>query len=332
MSYITEIYLVICFFIYFFYGIVNYYSSHNNYVYSFSGCHFLLLQILFNSICLLNITSLDFNFILNSTLFKDSSILEIENLLLCISFIFICTTFNTNFKINYFEYYLIIFISILATLFLISSHNFILFFLLIEIQSVSLYVLAVFNRNDKSSIEATFKYFIIGSISSFLLLLFIVFLYGFIGLFSFFDLYFFLKIESYHYYFEISYLLCFLFLLISILFKMYAVPFHFWVAEIYQSSLILSTFFFSTFYFLLINFIFLKLYLYFFIQFQFYFKYIYFFFSVLSIIFSVLGALNEFKLRKLIAYSSISCTGYFLGFFIINDLFFFNNGFKCNIP
>jgi NADH-quinone oxidoreductase subunit N len=227
MSFISEFYFICSFFIFFFYGISIYYSGSTNFLFRFNGSYFLFLLILFNTFLLSNITIFDFDYLFNFTLFKTEAILEFQNILFIIAFSYVFTTFNTLFKVNYFEYYLIVYISIISSIFLISVYNFILFFLLIEIQSISLYTLSIFKKNSKASIEASFKYFIIGSISSFFLLLFIAFLYGTVGLFSFNDLYFFLKLELSSYYFNNIYLLCFFFLLISLLFKMYAVPFHF---------------------------------------------------------------------------------------------------------
>jgi NADH-quinone oxidoreductase subunit N len=322
MTFIAEIYFTFAFFIFFFYGINTYYSISTNFIFRFNGCFFLFLIILFNTILLLNITIFDIDYIFNVTFYKDESILQFENILIFIAFVYIFTSFNKLFKIHYFEYYLIVYISIISSLWLICAYNFILFFLLIEIQSVTLYTLSIFKKTSKASIEATFKYFIMGSVSSFFLLVFIIFLYGSIGFFTFSDIYVFLTLESTNIQFNNIYILCFFFLLISLLFKMYAVPFHFWVADIYESSLVLSTFFFSTFSFLVINFIFFKFYFYFFIHFHFFFKYLYFFFSIFSIIVGALNAISEHRLMKLIAYSSISCTGYYLSFFFINDLFF----------
>lgn len=211
MAFIAEFYFIFSFFIFFFYGLTTHYSISTNFIFRFNGCHYLFLLILFNTFLLLNFTFFDNNYIFNYTFYKDESILQFENILIFIAFTYVFTSFNRLFKIHYFEYYLIVYISIISSLLLICAYHFILFFLLIEIQSITLYTLSIFKKISKASIEATFKYYIMGSISSFFLLLFIVFLYGSIGLFLFSDLYIFLKLESYNIEFNNIYILCFFF-------------------------------------------------------------------------------------------------------------------------
>ena len=326
MLFISEFYLVFCFFIFFFYGIFNYYSFNNNFIFRFNGANYLLIQIMFNTLLIINNTFIDNLFLFNDTFYKDSNITELEIILLIIFCIFLITTYNSFFKINYFEYYLMLYICVLSTFFLLYSTHLVLFFIFFEIQSISIYILSIFNKHYKKSIESTFKYFIIGSISSFLLLLFISIFYSFTGLFSFFDIYFFFKLESLYIEFNSLYLILFIILCISLFIKLYIAPFHFWVSDIYESSIVISTYFFSTFYFLSISFIFIKFYMCMFFFFFFFFKYFYMFFSIISIIYGNLGALNEINVKRLIAYSSVSSAGYFLCFFFVNDFIFFNLG------
>jgi NADH-quinone oxidoreductase subunit N len=84
-------------------------------------------------------------------------------------------------QINAFEYIVLILFAILGMLFLVSSQDLITFYLAIEMQRLSLYALAAFKRDSAFSTEAGLKYFILGALSSGLLLLGASLLYGFTG-------------------------------------------------------------------------------------------------------------------------------------------------------
>jgi NADH-quinone oxidoreductase subunit N len=84
-------------------------------------------------------------------------------------------------QINAFEYIILILFAILGMLFLVSSQDLITFYLAIEMQRLSLYALAAFKRDSAFSTEAGLKYFILGALSSGLLLLGASLLYGFTG-------------------------------------------------------------------------------------------------------------------------------------------------------
>jgi len=76
-----------------------------------------------------------------------------------------------NYNILKYEYDLIVCFSILGLIILSNCNDFLVLYLAIELQSLSFYVLASFNRNSEYSIEAGLKYFVLGAFSSSLLLL-----------------------------------------------------------------------------------------------------------------------------------------------------------------
>jgi NADH-quinone oxidoreductase subunit N len=86
------------------------------------------------------------------------------------------------------EYMILILFSTLSMLLVISSFDLISMYLAIELQSLSFYVLAAFQRNSEFSTEAGLKYFILGAISSGLLLFGESIIYGFTGLTNFEEL------------------------------------------------------------------------------------------------------------------------------------------------
>jgi len=88
-------------------------------------------------------------------------------------------------KLNQFEYVLLLLFSILGLYILCSSNDLITAYLAIELQTLSFYVLAAFNRNSTFSIDAGIKYFILGSLSSALFLFGSSLIYGVSGTINF---------------------------------------------------------------------------------------------------------------------------------------------------
>ena len=84
-------------------------------------------------------------------------------------------------KLDKFEYPVIILLSILGMFFMVSSNDLILFYLGLELQSLSLYILASIDRDNLRSTESGVKYFVLSALSSGLLLYGCSLLYGFTG-------------------------------------------------------------------------------------------------------------------------------------------------------
>lgn len=124
-----------------------------------------------------------------------------------------------------FEFLILIALAIFALLLLISANDLITFYLSIEMQSLCLYVLATFKRTSQLSTEAGLKYFILGALSSSLLLFGMSVIYGFTGSTNFAEI---TKnilnnnLENNSYTLTLGFIL----LLCGLLFKLTAVPFH----------------------------------------------------------------------------------------------------------
>ena len=84
-------------------------------------------------------------------------------------------------QLDKFEYPIIILLSILGMFFMVSSNDLILFYLGLELQSLSLYILASIDRDNLRSTESGIKYFVLSALSSGLLLYGCSLLYGFTG-------------------------------------------------------------------------------------------------------------------------------------------------------
>ena len=95
--------------------------------------------------------------------------------------LFFTNEYIKNSSINQFEYPILVLTSILGMFVMVSSNNLMGLYLGIELQSLSLYVLASLNRDSIKSTEAGVKYFVLGALSSGLLLYGCSLIYGFTG-------------------------------------------------------------------------------------------------------------------------------------------------------
>lgn len=132
------------------------------------------------------------------------------------------------------EYYALILFSISGMSFIVSSMDFIILFLGLEMMSLSIYILAGMFKNDEKSTEASLKYFLLGSFSTALMLLGIAFLYGNFGTTNYaFMLQHFAKFTS-----DKALILSVAsgLVLAGIVFKIAAVPFHMWTPDVYEGA------------------------------------------------------------------------------------------------
>ena len=120
---------------------------------------------------------------------------------------------------------------------MVSFGNLSMFFLGIEILSISLYVLAASDRMNIRSNEAGLKYFLMGSFASGILLFGICLIYGAMGTFDIAEISELSQSAELPSWFFIGIIL----LTIGMLFKIAAVPFHFWAPDVYQGSPALTT-------------------------------------------------------------------------------------------
>ena len=187
-----------------------------------------------------------FNFSSSLTLFGNSySIDPLSNfmkILVLISVLFtmlISNTYLERLKIAKFEYPIIILLSTLGMFVMISANNLIVFYLGLELQSLCLYVLAAINTKSLKSSEAGLKYFVLGSLSSGLLLYGCSLVYGFTGSVDYSEIAKVATEQSGALKFGLVFILC------GIAFKISAVPFHMWTPDVYEGSPTSVTTFFA---------------------------------------------------------------------------------------
>ncbi len=147
--------------------------------------------------------------------------------------ILISGRFLKDHKINRFEYPILILLATLGMMIMISSNNLMTLYVGLELQSLSLYVLAAMNRDRIRSTEAGLKYFVLGALSSGMLLYGISLIYGFAGTTDFDHLA--QSIEAGHSP-AVGVIIGMVFLLSGLAFKISAVPFHMWTPDVYEGS------------------------------------------------------------------------------------------------
>lgn len=139
--------------------------------------------------------------------------------------------------------YALLLFSLCGAVLLFGATNLVTIFLGIEILSIPLYVLAASDKDQRNSLEAGIKYFILGSFSSAFLLFGIGLVYGLTGSFSVDSVMEVQKqIPTLPPFFHIGILM----VLIAIFFKMAMAPFHFWSPDVYEGSPTLITGYMST--------------------------------------------------------------------------------------
>ncbi len=136
-------------------------------------------------------------------------------------------------RIARFEYPVLILFAGLGMMIMVSADNFLAMYLGLELQSLSLYVLAAIRRDHAKSAEAGIKYFVLGALASGLLLFGISLVYGYTGALSFGSVQASIISAA-----AISPALIvgMVFVLTGIAFKVSAVPFHMWTPDVYEGA------------------------------------------------------------------------------------------------
>ena len=241
--------------------------------------------------------------------FTRDSFSNFFKILILIASLFVLNTskvFIIDNKIGKFEYPIIILLSILGMFFMVSSNDIILFYLGLELQSLSLYILASIDRDNLRSSESGIKYFVLSALSSGLLLYGCSLLYGFTGSTNF-DLIADQLIKD-----NIGAVFAMVFVLVGLAFKVSAVPFHMWTPDVYEGAPTSITSYFAVVpkvagLAVLIKFMFIP-----FSNILSEWQLIIIFISIASMILGAVAAIVQKNIKRLLAYSSIGHVGYAL--------------------
>src|ERR1700754_176136 len=139
-----------------------------------------------------------------------------------------------------FEYSILVLLSTLGMMVLISAADLIMLYLGLELMSLALYVVAASNRDNAKSSEAGLKYFVLGALSSGMLLYGASLIYGFTGTVGFAGIAAAVKTSS------VGIVFGLVFLLAGLCFKISAVPFHMWTPDVYEGAPTPVTAFFAS--------------------------------------------------------------------------------------
>lgn len=283
----------------------------------------LCILVLLITFLLVHNTSISFMLAYQNTFIFDTLSSNAKQILLIVTTFCLITSEEIILKhqINNFEYLILILSAVLGLLFLVMSYDMLSLYLAIELQSLCLYVLAASKKDSSFSTEAGLKYFILGSFSSALLLFGISVLYGATGTTNFDNFYLLLSGIELNDFLLTSFVeKGLLAISAAFLFKIAAAPFHMWSPDVYEGSPTSSTIFFAVVPKLALFTIFLRLFQTIFSSFEETLNLAFLLFSICSVIVGSFVALRQKKLKRLLAYSSISHVGYILLAFSANSL------------
>jgi len=131
-----------------------------------------------------------------------------------------------------FEFAVLILLATAGMTMMVSASNLISLYMGIELQSLALYVLTAINRDSSRSTEAGLKYFVLGALSSGMLLYGSSLIYGFAGSLDFGEISQAVAVESVPF----GMIFGLVFLLSGLAFKISAVPFHMWTPDVYEGA------------------------------------------------------------------------------------------------
>jgi NADH-quinone oxidoreductase subunit N len=209
-----------------------------------------------------------------------------------------------------FEFPVLILLATVGMMMMVSANNLISLYLGLELQSLALYVLAAFQRDDTRSTEAGLKYFVLGALASGMLLYGSSLVYGFAGTTGF---------ESLVHQFAslpgtpaVGLIVGIVFIAAGLAFKVSAVPFHMWTPDVYEGAPTPVTAFFSAAPKAAAMALFCRVMLGPFGDLLAQWQQILVFISIASMVLGAFAAINQRNIKRLMAYSSIGHVGYAL--------------------
>ncbi|MCE3233327.1 MAG: NADH-quinone oxidoreductase subunit [Rickettsiaceae bacterium] len=207
------------------------------------------------------------------------------------------------------EFSVLMLLSVAGMFVMISANSLISLYVGLELQSLALYIMASIERDNEKSSEAGLKYFVLGALSSGIILYGCSLIYGFSGTINFDDL---RALYAGQESLPVGVLIGLVFLITGICFKISAVPFHMWTPDVYEGSPNPVTAFFVVAPKVAAIALFIQLMLHPFASSIGQWQQIIVFVSIASMIVGALGAMRQTNIKRLVAYSSIGHVGYIL--------------------
>lgn len=211
-------------------------------------------------------------------------------------------------QIDRFEFPVLLVLATLGMLLMISANDLISLYLSLELQSLALYVVAAINRDSIRSTEAGLKYFVLGALSSGMLLYGMSLIYGFTGHTGFTQIAAALTAEGR----SLGLIFGLVFVLAGLAFKISAVPFHMWTPDVYEGAPTPVTAFFAAAPKVAAMAILVRIVINAFEPVVADWQQIVVFISIASMLLGAFAAIGQKNIKRLMAYSSIGHMGYAL--------------------
>ncbi len=262
----------------------------------------------------------------------DNFAIAFTGLLIIIAFLLVCLSGNffQSEETKLADYIAIIIFTLCGAIAMVSFSNMTVFFIGLEVLSISLYILAGSKKTDIRSNEAAMKYFLMGSFASGILLFGITLVYGASGSFNLSEIATYATSGKVDAIFQVGVVL----ILIAMLFKVSAVPFHFWAPDVYEGSPTLITAMMATIAKVAALAAFYRLFSTCFINSFHVFAWVLSFVAILTMLLGNLTALNQDSFKRMLAFSGIAHAGYMLLAIITlygnkaNSLFFYATAYS----
>jgi len=217
--------------------------------------------------------------------------------------------FNLREGIDQFEFPILIIFAVLGMMMMVSANDLMSLYLGIELQSLSLYVVAAIRRDTLRSSEAGLKYFVLGALSSGILLYGMSLVYGFAGTTNFEGLATLFAADSEA---SIGVVVGLVFIAAGLAFKVSAVPFHMWTPDVYEGAPTPVTAFFAVATKIAAMALFVRVMLEPFGALVLEWQQVIWFISLASMLLGSFAAIVQTNIKRLMAYSSIGHMGFVL--------------------
>ncbi len=207
-----------------------------------------------------------------------------------------------------FEYSILVLLATLGMMAMVSANDLMSLYVGLELQSLALYVVAAMRRDDLKATEAGLKYFVLGALSSGMLLYGASLLYGFTGTTQLDQIVNMIVLEDR----SIGLVFGMVFLLTGVAFKISAVPFHMWTPDVYEGAPTPVTAFFASAPKIAAMALFIRIVTVSFEPITRDWQQIVIFLSIASMVLAAFAAIGQNNLKRLLAYSSIGHVGFAL--------------------
>lgn len=208
-----------------------------------------------------------------------------------------------------FEFAILLIFATLGMMMMVSAGNLLSLYMGLELQSLSLYVLAAFHRDDTRSTEAGLKYFVLGALASGLLLYGSSLVYGFSGTTDFATIASTVAAQEHT---PLGLIIGLVFVMAGLAFKVSAVPFHMWTPDVYEGAPTPVTAFFSVAPKIAALALFVRVMVGPFGALVAEWQQVVVMISILSMLLGAFAAIAQTNIKRMMAYSSIGHVGYAL--------------------